>query len=170
MAGPFLTGTRQPGLKGVWPVTGGPGAGTQVCSRLLRARASGLWAQAGKNQQSCFFGFLQTGHLTFWYELDDSTWVGLERWHAHMPGVWLRIWWLNGLFWLKMIQREGKRWGVWVQGKGGGFLSWPHPMHLSLLEQLWTLLPTVKSSWFQVALGAAVRALSSLSVGVEPYL
>lgn len=58
-------GTRQPGLKGAWPVTGGPGAGTQVCSRLLRAHASGLWAQAGKNQQSCFFGFLQTGHLIF---------------------------------------------------------------------------------------------------------
>ena len=69
-----------------------PSARPQVCSRLLRARASGLCAQAGKNQQSWVsLVFCKQDILIWWYELGDFTWVGLEREHAHMPGVWLRI-------------------------------------------------------------------------------
>lgn len=63
---------------------GWPGARPQVCSRLLRAHAPGLCAQAGKNQQSCVsLVFCKQDILIWWYELGDSTWVGLERARSH---------------------------------------------------------------------------------------
>lgn len=149
MAGPFLMGTRQPGLKGAWPVTGGPGSGDP--GLLQTSQSPCLWpvGSLAKINKVVSLVFANRTFDFWWYELDVWFYMGwpgeMARSHARSLADDLMVKWI-------VLVKDG------IKGRGSGEVygpvgskatpSWPH-LCTSCLSS-YGLKAQVKSSWFQV--------------------